>query len=158
MGFITARFKEWIITVLKIKKLKDGAVIPKRATEESAGLDLSALLENPVTINPHEIVKIPTGIAIELEKGYAGLIYPRSGLSTKHGISLANCVGVVDSDYRGEVLVAVINHSETPFTINTGERIAQLVISPVILPEIEVTNNLNDTERGVGGFGSTGIN
>lgn len=147
-----------IITVLKIKKLKDGAVVPKRATEESAGLDLSALLENPVTINPHEIVKIPTGIAIELEKGYAGLIYPRSGLSTKHGISLANCVGVVDSDYRGEVLVAVINHSETPFTINTGERIAQLVISPVILPEIEVTNNLNDTERGVGGFGSTGIN
>ena len=147
-----------IITVLKIKKLKDGAVIPKRATEESAGLDLFALLENPVTINPHEIVKIPTGIAIELEKGYAGLIYPRSGLSTKHGISLANCVGVVDSDYRGEVLVAVINHSETPFTINTGERIAQLVISPVILPEIEVTDNLNDTERGVGGFGSTGIN
>ena len=144
------------ITVLKIKKLKSGAIIPKRATEESAGLDLSALLENPVTVNPHEIVKIPTGIAIELEKGYAGLIYPRSGLATKHGISLANCVGVVDSDYRGEVLVAVINHSDTPFTINSGERIAQLVISPVILPEIEVTDNLNDTERGTGGFGSTG--
>ena len=146
------------ITVLKIKKLKSGAIIPKRATEESAGLDLSALLENPVTVNPHEIVKIPTGIAIELEKGYAGLIYPRSGLATKHGISLANCVGVVDSDYRGEVLVAVINHSDTPFTINSGERIAQLVISPVILPEIEVTDNLNDTERGTGGFGSTGRN
>ncbi len=147
-----------IFTVLKIKILKDGAVVPKRATEESAGLDLSALLENPVTINPHEIVKIPTGIAIELEKGFAGLIYPRSGLAAKHGISLANCVGVVDSDYRGEVLVAVINHSDTPFTVNPGERIAQLVISPVILPEVEITDNLNTTERGAGGFGSTGRN
>ncbi len=146
------------ITVLRIKILKNGASLPKRATEESAGLDLSALLENPVTINPREIVKIPTGIAIELEKGFAGLVYPRSGLSTKHGISLANCVGVIDSDYRGEILVAVINHSDTPFTINSGERIAQLVITPVMLPEIEITDNLNDTERGAGGFGSTGSN
>lgn len=146
------------ITVLRIKILKDGASLPKRATEESAGLDLSALLENPVTISPREIVKIPTGIAIELEKGFAGLVYPRSGLSTKHGISLANCVGVIDSDYRGEILVAVINHSDTPFTINSGERIAQLVITPVMLPEIEITDNLNDTERGAGGFGSTGSN
>ena len=147
-----------IFTVLKVKILREGAIIPKRATEESAGLDLSALLENPITINPHEIAKIPTGIAIELEKGFAGLIYPRSGLATKHGISLANCVGVIDSDYRGEILVAIINHSDKPFTINSGERIAQLVVSPVILPEIEITDNLNSTERGAGGFGSTGRN
>jgi len=147
-----------IFTVLKVKILREGAIIPKRATEESAGLDLSALLKNPITIDPHEIAKIPTGIAIELEKGFAGLIYPRSGLATKHGISLANCVGVIDSDYRGEILVAIINHSDKPFTINSGERIAQLVVSPVILPEIEITDNLNSTERGAGGFGSTGRN
>ena len=156
MGFITARFKEWIITVLKIKKLKDGAVIPKRATEESAGLDLSALLENPVTINPHEIVKIPTGIAIELEKGYAGLIYPRSGLSTKHGISLANCVGVVDSDYRGEIQVGLFNQSQVAYTIEPGERIAQMLIMPICKPELEICDELDDTARGSGGFGSTG--
>lgn len=143
-------------TVLKIKLLREGALSPKRATCESAGLDLSALLESPVTVKPHEIVKIPTGIAIEIEKGCVGLIYPRSGLSTKHGISLANCVGVIDSDYRGEILVAVINHSDSDFTINSGERIAQLVISPIILPEIEITNELTDTKRGAGGFGSTG--
>ena len=141
---------------LKIKRLREGAVIPKRATAESAGLDLSALLEQPAVIAPGEIVKIPTGIAIGLEKGTVGLVYPRSGLASKHGITLANCVGVIDSDYRGELLVPVTNHSGVPFTIESGDRIAQLVISPVLLPEVEEADSLDETERGAGGFGSTG--
>ncbi len=141
---------------LKIKQMREGAVIPKRATAESAGLDLSAYLDRDVVINPGEIVKIPTGIAIGLEKETVGLVYPRSGLASKHGITLANCVGVIDSDYRGEILVPVTNHSKVPFTIQNGDRIAQLVISPVLLPEIEEAEELDETERGAGGFGSTG--
>ncbi len=141
---------------LKIKCMRAGAVIPKRATAESAGLDLSALLDQDVIIRPGEIVKIPTGIAVGLEVGTVGLIYPRSGLASKHGITLANCVGVVDSDYRGEILVPVTNHSNTPFTIHNGDRIAQLVVSPILLPEIEEVVELDDTARGSGGFGSTG--
>ncbi len=136
--------------------MRDGALIPKRATAESAGLDLSAFLDQDTVINPGEIVKIPTGIAIGLEVGTVGLVYPRSGLSSKYGITLANCVGVIDSDYRGEILVPVINHSSSPFTIHNGDRIAQLVVSPILLPEIEEATELNETERGTGGFGSTG--
>ena len=141
---------------LKIKRMRDGALIPKRATAESAGLDLSAFLDQDTVIHPGEIVKIPTGIAIGLEVGTVGLVYPRSGLSSKYGITLANCVGVIDSDYRGEILVPVINHSSSPFTIHNGDRIAQLVVSPILLPEIEEATELNETERGTGGFGSTG--
>lgn len=136
--------------------MRDGALIPKRATAESAGLDLSAFLDQDTVIHPGEIVKIPTGIAIGLEVGTVGLVYPRSGLSSKYGITLANCVGVIDSDYRGEILVPVINHSSSPFTIHNGDRIAQLVVSPILLPEIEEATELNETERGTGGFGSTG--
>ena len=141
---------------LKIKQVRDGAVIPQRATAESAGLDLSAHLDQPCEINPGQIVKIPTGIAIAFEKGTVGLVYPRSGLASKYGITLANCVGVIDSDYRGEILVPVTNHSTEPFTIQNGDRIAQLVVSPILLPEIEVMEELDETERGSGGFGSTG--
>lgn len=141
---------------LKIKRMRADALIPKRATAESAGLDLSAFLDQDTVINPGEIVKIPTGIAIGLEVGTVGLVYPRSGLSSKYGITLANCVGVIDSDYRGEILVPVINHSAAPFTIHNGDRIAQLVVSPILLPEIEEATELNETERGTGGFGSTG--
>lgn len=136
--------------------MRDGAVLPKRATSESAGLDLSALLDQDATIAPGEITKIPTGIAIGLEVGTVGLIYPRSGLASKHGITLANCVGVIDSDYRGEILVPVINLSNTSFTIHNGDRIAQLVVSPILLPEIEEVAALDETARGSGGFGSTG--
>lgn len=136
--------------------MRDGAVLPKRATPESAGLDLSAHLDRPAVVGPGQIVKIPTGIAIGLEATAVGLIYPRSGLASKYGISLANCVGVIDSDYRGEILVPVINHSTEAFTIQNGDRIAQLVISPVYLPEIEEAEELDETERGAGGFGSTG--
>lgn len=143
---------------LKIKKLNENAIIPKRATSGSAGYDLSACLDAPLEILPHEIKKIPTGISCELVSDIdaAMLIYARSSLATKHGITLANCVGVVDSDYRGEIIVAVINQSDKPYTIEHGERIAQLVITPVLLPEVEEAQELSDTTRGAGGFGSTG--
>lgn len=143
---------------LKIKKLSDNAFLPKRATEKSAGYDLSACLSEPLTIEPHTIAKVPTGISAELVSGCDAvlLIYARSSLATKYGVTLANCVGVVDSDYRGEIIVAMINHSDKPYTISHGDRIAQLVISPVLLPDVEEVQELSDTARGQGGFGSTG--
>ncbi len=146
------------MSVLKIKKLRDGAKIPFRATEGSAGMDLYACIDEEVEIRPHEIEVIPTGIAIELESAaYVAYIFARSGLAVKHGIAPANCVGVVDSDYRGEVCVGLLNQTEKAFTVHPGERIAQMVIAPVILPEIRVVDELGGTGRGAGGFGSTGI-
>lgn len=145
------------MSLLKVKKLNPNAKIPQRATEGSAGMDLYACIEEPVVIRPHERAMIPTGIAIALESPcYAALIYARSGLAIKKGIAPANCVGVVDSDYRGEVCVGLLNSSEEPFTVEPFERIAQMVISPVELPEIEEADSLDETERGAGGFGSTG--
>ena len=145
------------MSVLKIKKLRNNARIPFRATPGSAGMDLYACLDGEVTIEPHKIELIPTGIAIELESpAYVAYIYARSGLAIKHGIAPANCVGVIDSDYRGEVCVGLVNQTGKPYTITPGERIAQLVIAPVILPDIEVVDNLGETDRGAGGFGSTG--
>ncbi|MGI5893830.1 MAG: dUTP diphosphatase [Candidatus Merdivicinus sp.] len=142
---------------LKIKRLHPQAVLPRRATPESAGLDLCACMEKEITIQPLELVRIPTGLAIELEPGTVGLVYPRSGLASKFGITLSNCVGVIDSDYRGEVQIAMTNHSRQPYIIHPGDRIAQLVVSPVLLPEIVETDSLSGTERGEGGFGSTGF-
>ena len=145
------------MSVLKIKKLRDKARIPFRATEGSAGMDLYACIDEPVTILPHEIELIPTGIAIEIESAeYVAYIFARSGLAIKRGVAPANCVGVIDSDYRGEVCVGLINQTENDFTVEPFERIAQMVISPVILPEIEVADELSDTQRAEGGFGSTG--
>lgn len=142
---------------LFIKKLNEKAIVPKQATSGSAGYDLYACIDTPVTINPNEIVKIPTGISVALEENNAViLIYARSSLATKHGVTLANCVGVVDSDYRGEVIVALNNLSKEPYTITQNERIAQIVITPIFTPEIEEVDELSDTERGSGGFGSTG--
>jgi len=142
---------------LRIKKLRDNARIPFRATPGSAGMDLYACIDNEVTIEPHCIEVIPTGIAIELESSaYVAYIYARSGLAIKHGIAPANCVGVVDSDYRGEVCVGLINQTGEAFAVAPGDRIAQLVIAPVELPDIEVVDELGDTQRGSGGFGSTG--
>lgn len=142
---------------LLVKKLREGAVLPKRATEGSAGYDLSACLDEPLTILPGETEKIPTGLSCAVEG--AGdcvlLIYARSSTATKKGLAPANCVGVVDSDYRGEVLVALRNHTQEAKTIEPGERIAQLVIAPVLLPEVEEASELTETERGAGGFGST---
>ena len=147
------------MSVLKIKKLRKNAKIPYRATPGSAGMDLYACLDEAVTIAPQKIAVIPTGIALALESAdYVALIYARSGLAIKHGIAPANCVGVVDSDYRGEVCVGLINQTDAPYTVAPGERIAQMVIAPVELPVIEVVDDLDETDRRAGGFGSTGKN
>ena len=142
---------------LKVKKLRENAVIPSRATAGSAGCDLFACIDSDIVIKKGEIVKIPTGIAVQPDSdGVALLIYARSGLASKFGITLANCVGVVDSDYRGEIIVPLINLGNADFTVEKGSRIAQLVLTPVILPEIDEVSELSDTARGEGGFGSTG--
>lgn len=120
-------------------------------------MDLSACLEEPVTIAPGERVRIPTGIAIGLpSKETVGLVYARSGMAVRDGIALTNGVGVIDSDYTGEIQVGLINLSKEPYTINPGQRIAQLVVAPILLPAIEETEDLTETQRGSGGFGSTG--
>lgn len=141
---------------VKVKKLRAGAVLPTYGTEFSAGADLYACLEEPVTIEPAQTKKITTGIAMELPVGTAGLIYARSSLGTKKGLAPANKVGVVDSDYRGEFLVFLHNHGSEPQTICHGDRIAQLVITPVFTPGFVEADELTDTGRGAGGFGSTG--
>ena len=142
---------------VKVKKLRENAVIPKRATEFSAGADLYACIDEPVTINPAELAKIPTGIAIELpQSDLAAFLFARSGLGVKHGITLSNSVGVVDSDYRGEICVGLCNVSDKPYTIQPNERIAQMVIMPVVLADFIQADELNETKRGEGGFGSSG--
>ncbi len=143
--------------MIKIKKVRQGAVIPKRATPGSAGMDLYACIEDKITVNPHECVKFPTGIAIALPSAdYGAFIFARSGLSINHGLAPANCVGVVDSDYRGEIIVGLVNQFDSSYTVEPGERIAQMVIMPVSLMETEECETLDETERGEGGFGSTG--
>ena len=144
-------------TQVKVKRLNDSAVLPKRATEGSAGADLYACINEPLTIAPGELVKIPTGIAIELESNdLAAFLFARSGLGVKHGITLSNSVGVVDSDYRGEICVGLCNVSSEPYTIQPNERVAQMVIMPVACADFIETEELSDTVRGEGGFGSTG--
>ena len=131
---------------------------PSRATEGSAGLDLAACIDRDVTIAPRQLVCIPTGVAIALPgPEYVALVFARSGLCIKHGIALSNGVGVIDSDYRGELQVGLTNLSDTPYTIRPGDRIAQLVVTPVVLPQVEIVEELEDTGRGTGGFGSTGL-
>ena len=143
--------------VLKIKKVRENAKIPTRATAGSAGLDLYACIDDPITLNKGDKAVIPTGIALGLDDPhYAAFIHSRSGLAIKHGIALLNSVGVIDSDYRGEVCVGVVKLTEEPYTIQPFERVAQMVIKPVELPEIVEVEELDDTDRGAGGFGSTG--
>lgn len=141
---------------VRIKLLTDGAVVPTYGTEFSAGADLYALGGEDITVEPHSTVMVHTGIAAEIPTGYVGLVYARSGLATKRSLAPANKVGVIDSDYRGEIMVALHNHSDAPQSIAGGERIAQLVIAPYIKAEFETADSLGDTERGMGGFGSTG--
>lgn len=143
-------------TNIKIKKLNDKAVIPTYGSEYAAGADLYACMDEAVTIAPHTTVMLHTGLAMEIPAGYAGLIYPRSGMASKRHLAPANKVGVVDPDYRGEFMIAMHNHSGEPQTVEPGERIAQLVITPFITAEFEVADELSDTVRGVGGFGSSG--
>ena len=143
-------------TNIKAKKLNPKAVLPTYGSEYAAGADLYACMDDDVTIGPHETVMIHTGLAMEIPKGYAGLIYPRSGMASKRHLAPANKVGVVDPDYRGEFMIALHNHSCEDQTVQPGERIAQLVITPFITACFEEANDLEDTARGAGGFGSTG--
>lgn len=140
---------------LKIKKLAENAVIPTYGTEYAAGADLYSC-EGELTFAPGETKMVHTGLAMQIPVGYVGLVYARSGIASKRGLAPANKVGVVDSDYRGEVMVALHNHSSEPQTIAAGERIAQMVIAPYLTVNYVETDTLDDTERGTGGFGSTG--
>ncbi len=141
---------------VRVKKLRENAILPTYGSAEAAGADLYACLAEPVTINPGETAFIPTGLAMEIPKGYAGLVYARSGLACKRGLAPANKVGVVDSDYRGEFMIVLHNHGTAPQTVGHGERIAQLVITPVLTASFELAEQLDSTERAEGGFGSTG--
>ncbi len=144
------------MNTVRVKKLHPDAKLPTYGSVEAAGADLYAFLEAPVEIGAGKTCFIPTGIALEVPKGCAGLIYARSGLACKRGLAPANKVGVVDSDYRGEVKVALHNHGLTAQTVEPGERIAQFIITPVLTPAYEEVPALDNTERGAGGFGSTG--
>ena len=141
---------------IHVKILRAGAKLPSYGTEEAAGADLYACLERSVVIAPGETVFIPTGIALEVPKHCAGLVYARSGLACKRGLAPANKVGVIDSDYRGEICVVLHNHGKEIQTIDHGDRIAQLVITPVLQPAYAMAEELQETERSGGGFGSTG--
>ena len=144
------------MTILKIKRLANNVNVPQYQTAGAAGMDLCAAIEEPVTLKPLERALIPTGLKIELEHGYEAQVRPRSGLSIKHGITLINCVGTIDEDYRGEVCVPVVNLSNETYTIQPQERIAQMIIARVEQAQIEVVTELTETVRGTGGFGSTG--
>lgn len=149
-------------TIVRVQQLDDRAILPAYKSAHAAGLDLAACLPRndmpaEVTIEPGEIVKIPLGFACAIPFGYEGQVRPRSGISTKHGISLPNAPGTIDADYRGEMFIALINLSKVPYTIRHGDRIAQMVIAPVAHATIRVVDELDDTIRGANGFGSTGF-
>lgn len=139
---------------VNIKKLDERATVPTYGTEFSAGADLYSI--EAVTVEPHKTVLVHTGLALEIPEGYAGLIFARSGLACKRGLAPANKVGVIDADYRGEIMVALHNHTEAPVSIDAGERVAQLAIMPFLKADFEICDELSDTVRGKGGFGSTG--
>ena len=141
---------------IRVSKLRTGAILPTYGTPGAAGADLYACLDEPVTVQPGETVFIPTGLSMEIPDGFVGLIYARSGLACKRDLAPANKVGVIDSDYRGEFIVALHNHGVQPQTVDHGERMAQLVIAPVATPGFEEVQELSKTQRGNSGFGSTG--
>jgi len=141
---------------VRIKKLRADAILPRYMTAHAAGLDLSAALHEPVVLPPGARAAIPTGLAFELPPGYEGQLRPRSGLAREHGVTLVNSPGTLDADYRGPLFVLVINHGTVPVTIAHGQRIAQLVIAPIVQAELIEVDELSTTERGDGGFGSTG--
>lgn len=141
---------------ISVKLLRPSARIPTYGTEASAGADLYACMQDKVEVGPGQSVMIPTGIAMEIPKGYAGLVFARSSMGAKRGLAPANKVGVIDSDYRGEIRVVLHNHSGEPQSVEPGERVAQLLIVPVFTPGFQEAEKLSDTSRGAGGFGSTG--
>jgi dUTP pyrophosphatase len=144
------------MNTIRVKKLSENAKLPTYGSLEAAGADLYACLDAPVTVEPGDSVFVPTGIAMEVPVGCAGLIYARSGLACKRGLAPANKVGVIDSDYRGQIIVVLHNHGSQPQTVENGERIAQMVITPVLTPPYVEAEELTDSDRGTGGFGSTG--
>ncbi len=144
------------MVTIPVKRLRDGAKLPVFGSSGAAGADLFACLDESVTLRPGETAFIPTGLAMEIPQGFAGLIYARSGLACKSGLAPANKVGVIDSDYRGEFVVALYNHGSQERTVADGDRIAQLVITPVLIPVYLETDTLSQTQRDSGGFGSTG--
>ena len=141
---------------IRIKLIRETSKVPTYGSEYAAGADIYADIDSEIEILPHQTVMIPSGFALEIPVGYAGFVYPRSGMASKRGLASANKVGVIDSDYRGEVIVALHNHSNTAAILSPGERIAQLIIAPVLTPGFELCKELSDTSRGSGGFGSTG--
>lgn len=142
---------------LGVKVVTPGARAPRYATPGSAGLDLAACMEHPLELGAGEIVLVPTGIAVQIpRRDYAGLVFARSGLASRHGVALANGVGVIDSDYTGEIMVALINNGTSPYIVRPGDRIAQLVLVPIGIARVNLVEDLQNTSRGDGGFGSTG--
>ena len=144
------------MSTIRIKKLHPNAIMPTYGSVEAAGADLYACLDEPVVVQPGKTAWIPLGFAMEVPEGCAGLVYARSGMACKKGLAPANKVGVIDSDYRGPVTVVLYNHGEEPQTITHGERIAQMIITPVLTPAYAIAESLDDTARGEGRFGSTG--
>ena len=144
-------------TAIKIKKLREGAALPEYGSEFSAGADVRACVDESVVIEPGKTVFIPTGFSLEIPSGFVGLMFARSGMASKKDLAPANKVGVIDSDYRGEVMVALHNHGNVPRIVEPGDRISQLVIAPYLPCEFVESDELSDTERGEGGFGSTGV-
>lgn len=141
---------------MKFKKLNSNAILPTRGTKDSAGLDIHACIDNPVIVRSSSYATIDTGIACAIPQGFVGLIFPRSGLACKQGIKPRNCVGVIDADYRGEIKVCLYNDSNTDYVVKHGERVAQLVVQPFLAVDPIEVEELDDTSRGTGGFGSTG--
>ncbi len=141
---------------VRVKKLRENAILPTYGSAFAAGADLYAAIDAPMEIAPGETKLIPTGLAFEIPEGFAGFVHARSGLATKRGLAPANKVGVIDSDYRGEVMTALHNHGKEAQTVEPGERIAQMVIAPYITAKFILSDELDDTARGEGGFGSTG--
>jgi dUTP pyrophosphatase len=144
------------IVNVKYKKIREHAIVPSYQSEHAAGMDLYSANEDPITIDPGEIVLIPLGFAMALPDNYEAQVRPRSGLGTKFGVTLPNAPGTIDADYRGEVSVPLINHGKEPFVVETNMRIAQMIVAPVVQASFEVVEELDETLRGAGGFGSTG--
>lgn len=142
--------------LIQIKKLNEKAIIPTRGSKQAAGYDLYACADEDLTIAPHSTIKVGTGLSMSIPEGYFGAVYARSGLASNQGLRPSNCVGVVDSDYRGEIIVALHNDTDAEKTIDKNERIAQIVVTPYLSVEFQETDELDATERGSGGFGSTG--
>ncbi|MEK9544453.1 MAG: dUTP diphosphatase [Pelagibacteraceae bacterium] len=145
------------MTKILIKKLSKTAIIPKYETQGASGVDISANINEDLTLATNESILVPTGIAVSIPQGFEIQIRPRSGLAAKKGISVLNTPGTIDADYRGEIKVILINHGNEPFIIRNGDRIAQMVVCPIVQAKFEQVDELSDTERGSGGFGSTGV-